>query len=978
MGCRFKLYIRTRYTTMRSKLFIGLIFLLTLSRAIAQDGYIRGTVFDAAIGEYLPGVTILIVGTTNGTTTDLDGKFNLPVAAGTYQLSISFISYKTLIINDVMVKPGEAKLLGDLGLEEATIELSEVTITAKAVRNTENALLTIKRKSANVVDGISASGLRKTGDTDAAASMQRIPGISVEGGKYVFVRGLGDRYTRTILNGIDIPGLDPDRNSIQMDIFPSNVIDNIIVYKSFTADLPADFTGGVIDIATKEFPEDKSASLSLSMSYNPGMHFNSNYLTYKGGSTDFLGFDDGSRDIPATTNIPFFSDVVGNPGSEEGQRYRQILESFNPTMAAYQQNSFMDFSIGASMGNQVKLKNMTLGYNFSLSYKNETSFYENAEFGRYGLDADPDIYELDVREYQIGDLGMNEVLLSGLAGIALKTMNSKYSLKLMYLQNGESRAGIFDYTGSDQGSNFDALQHNLDYSQRSLVNLMLSGEHNLKSDSWNLIWKLSPTLAKIDDPDVRFTRYENRDGKWSIGTEVGFPERIWRELDETDLAGVLHVTKDFDIKGRKSKLNFGGAYTFRERDYVIRSFALNIRNIPLTGNPDELFYPENLWPYEGDASRGTTYEARFIPNNPNQFNSTSNNLAGYISAELMLMNRLKAILGVRVENYTQRYTGTDQLLTNVLNNDIVLDETNFFPSINFIYSLTEKQNIRISYSKTIARPSFKELSYAEIYDPITGRTFIGGLFRDADDGAGIVYWDGNLTSTDIHNFDLRWEYFGSTGEMVSLSGFYKSFINPIEIVQYATQTGSFQPRNVGDGKVFGFEAEARYGLKHISNALRNLRILANFTLAKSQVKLSKTEYESRVENARTGESVDEYRDMAGQAPFMINIGLSYGGGEKGFWNGFDAGLFYNVQGQTLLFVGIADRPDIYSVPFNSLNLNTNKKFGRDDRMQLGLMIENMIIDNKESVFKSYNASDQYFERLDPGITFKIRFSYSIF
>jgi hypothetical protein len=398
----------------------------------------------------------------------------------------------------------------------------------------------------------------------------------------------------------------------------------------------------------------------------------------------------------------------------------------------------------------------------------------------------------------------------------------------------------------------------------------------------------------------------------------------------------------------------------------------------LTGNPDELFYPENLWPYNGDVNRGTTYEARFIPTNPNQFNSTTGNLAGYVSAELNLLQNLKTILGVRLENYTQRYTGTDQLRTRILDNDIVLDNLDFFPSVNFIYSLTEKQNLRMSYSKTIARPSFKELSFAEIYDPITGRTFVGGLFRDANDAAGIEYWDGNLVSTDIHNFDLRWEYFGKNGQTVSLSGFYKKFNNPIEIVQYATQTGSFQPRNVGDGEVFGAEFEFRLNLGLIAESVKNLNLLSNVTIAESRIKLSNTEYNSRVENARTGQSIDEYRDMAGQAPYIINGGFSYDGGQKGFWNGFEAGLYYNVQGQTLQYVGIVDRPDIYSEPFHSLNFNSNKKFGKEKRVQVGLKIENILNDKTESVFQSYNATDRYFEILEPGVQFKIRFSYSIF
>jgi hypothetical protein len=214
--------------------------------------------------------------------------------------------------------------------------------------------------------------------------------------------------------------------------------------------------------------------------------------------------------------------------------------------------------------------------------------------------------------------------------------------------------------------------------------------------------------------------------------------------------------------------------------------------------------------------------------------------------------------------------------------------------------------------------------------------------------------------------------------MLSVSGFYKMFNNPIEIVQYATQAGSFQPRNVGDGQVFGAELEFRFNFSVVSEALKNMSISSNLTYTKSLIKMSNTEYQSRIDNARVGETIGEYRDMAGQAPYIINFGVSYNGGVKGFWNGLEAGLYYNVQGQTLQYVGMVDRPDIYSKPFHSLNFNSNKSFGEAKRLQIGLKIENLLNDTKESVFKSYEADDQYFTRLYQGVTFQLRLSYSFF
>jgi hypothetical protein len=590
---------------------------------------------------------------------------------------------------------------------------------------------------------------------------------------------------------------------------------------------------------------------------------------------------------------------------------------------------------------------------------------------------------MDRREYQVGDMGHNDVFWTGLAGFALKTNRSKFRLNFLHIQKGESLAAIFDYEASDQGSDFEGFQHNLTYSQKSLTNGLLAGKHSLgESDrEWTIEWKLSPTLSRIYDPDIRFTRYVYRGDILSIGTESGFPERIWRELDELNLSGVAHVTKDFRLGRNPANVQFGGLYLYKDRDYVIYNYALNIRGVPLTGDPDELFWDENLWTLggypDGDPTKGTTYEAPFIPVNSNQYLANVNSYAAYALIDFYIVKKLKTILGLRVENFTQRYTGRDQLGTNILDNDVVLDDLGFYPSVNLIYQINDNMNLRGSYTRTVARPSMKELSFAEIYDPVTARTFVGGLFPDEDPVSGLSYWDGNLTSTNIQNIDLRWEFFQPVGRMVSLSGFYKTFDRPIEIVQYATQTGSFQPRNVGDGEVYGAELEFRQHFGFITPALQYLSIVANFSYIYSRVEMSETEYQSRVNNKREGQSIERYRDMAGQAPYLINVGLLYSGIQRGFWDGFEAGLFYNVQGPTLTFVGIVDRPDVYSVPFHSLNLNLNKIFGRG-RYRLSLKIENLLDDRKELVFKSYNTEDKFFTSLRPGTSFRLGFTVNLF
>jgi hypothetical protein len=960
------------------KLIIALFFSFFTLQITAQQSVIRGTITEDATGEPLPGVTVFVEGTTIGAMSDFDGEFSIPIAPGLYDLRVSFISYETINIKGLKVEPGKVSLLDNLKMKEANFELAEVVVTAAAVRNTEAALMTVKAKAANMLDGISSSNFRKIGDSDAASSIKRVPGVSVEGGKYVFVRGLGDRYTKTILNGMDIPGLDPDRNTLQMDIFPTNIIDNIIVYKTFAAELPADFTGGIIDIATKDFPEQRTSSISLGAGYNPDMHLNKDFLTYEGGATDWLGFDDGTRKIPATEDIPQYTEVFLNPNSEQAMRYKEILSSFNPVLAASNKQNFIDYNLGYSLGNQINRPKASWGYSLNLSYKSETEFYKDADFGRVGIYPQKDSTRFERREYNVGNLGISNVMVNGMLGLAYKTKTSKIRLNLLRLQNGESTAGVFDYEGSDKGSNFVAFQQILEYNERSMTNALLSGKHVFAGNSWEIEWKVSPTLSRIYDPDIRFTRYEIRgENSWRIGTETGFPERIWRELNEYNLNGQLGLTHNFNVLGRKAKLLAGSGYTFKERDFIVRNFNLNIRNVPLTGDMNELFFPENLWPLNGDRNKGTTYEAPFLPDNSNKFDADMTNIAGYASVELSPFARMRSIIGIRVEDFLLRYSGQNQQ-GEVFNNEEVLDQFDFFPTVNLIYSITEKQNLRLAYAKTIARPSFKEMSYAEIFDPISGKIFVGGLFEDKDNISGVVYWDGKLQTTDIHNLDLRWEMFQDQGQMFSVSGFYKKFYKPIEIVQFVQMVNAFQPRNVGDGRVFGVEIEARKNLNFINPYLSYLTFVTNLSVISSRIEMTDSEFASRQLWARDGETVDNYREMAGQAPYLVNAGFLFEGVENGFFKDTELALFYNVQGPTLQIVGIVDRPDIYSLPFHSLNFNASKKFGKSKRAQIGIKIDNLLNQSKKSVFRAHNTQDEYDEFLNPGIKIQLRFQYNIF
>ena len=950
-----------------SKFYFLFLFCLVATIAFGQTGTIRGVVIEDTNGEPFPFANVIIQGTTTGTTTDFDGAFEIQVAPGSYNLEISFISFETITITGIEVLEGEVTLFENIRLKEESELLQEVVVTAAQVRNTEAALLTIQKKSPNLINGISSQTFKKIGDSDAADAVKRVTGVSVEGGKYVYVRGLGDRYTKTMLNNVDIPGLDPDRNSLQIDIFPTNLIDNMFVLKSSVADMPADFTGGVVNIETKDFPEERIFDISASMSYNPEMHLNDNFLTYEGGDRDIFGFDDGTRALPGRArNNPIPSPISGD---DDGNVFG-FLHEFNPTLGAIRDRSFVDYSFGVSIADRLQLsssKKNTLGYIFSATYKNSTSFLDNLVYGNYQVDRNGS--ELLAANIQDGAKGANNVLLGGLAGLAYKSSNHKLKLMAMHLQNGESSAGQFNVNNNSDAvgqSGFLAFANNLEYSQRGLTNVLLNGKHYFGDEgNWTVDWRISPTVSKIEEPDIRKASFTIDNAPIFAAGAGGNPQRIWRFLDETNIVGRLDITNDLQLLGRDAKVKFGFSQVSKERDYSILEYTLQFFGSQPQWDgidPNQVLTNNNLYP------NGTIYYSSGNSNpNSNEYNSTISNTAAYASLEFAPTERLKAVIGLRGEKFVQRHTGRDITQRFVLNDDEVINSFDLFPSSNFIYTLNEQQNLRVSYSRTIARPSFKELSFAQILDPISGRTFNGGLFPYPD-------WDGNLHETLINNFDLRWERYGSRAQMISLSAFYKSFDDPIELVriQAAPTAVEYQPRNVGDGSVIGLELEFRKRLDFLAKESNSdFDISGNITVVHSSIEMTEQEFNARENFAKAGESINRNRDMAGQSPYIINAGVSY----RNVATGFDMGLFYNVKGATLIVVGGGLFPDVYSDPFHSLNFNLNKDIG--DRLSMNIKVSNILSSQRRETFRGFEAVNQIYTQFDPGINFGLGIKYAI-
>lgn len=954
-------------------LSVALLIILGLS-AIAQKAIIRGQITEKANGATIPFANIYNKdNTSQGTTSDLDGNYTLKLPAGTYTIIYSSAGLAQQE-KEMTLVAGET-YLESIQMSESNDILGEVKVVAeKKTATTMAAFDREKMKSTNMVDGTSSEQMKKTGDGDAGEVIKRVTGVSVVGGKYVYVRGLGDRYTKTILNSMEIPGLDPDRNTIQMDIFPTNLIDNITVYKTFSPDLPGDYTGGLVNIQTKDFPSSKTLSFSAGYGYNTVTTFNPNFILYPKGSMDFIGFDDGGRKMPVSVYQEFPDPVENEP------ELTQLTKKFGTQMAVAPSTAMMNQSYSFGIGNQLnhEEKDLDYGYNLYLNYKNNYNFYENAKYNAYRKDPDSTVLDFFPDRKSSGQMGQQNVIWSALLGQSIKiNKKHKISLNLFHTQNGQSQAANLNELNFETNPAILTKQ-SLQYTQRSVSNLNLSGKHTLKKNKWTANWAIAPSYSTISDPDIRSTVLESEEdtqnpGEYiyslnqSVGGEI---RRIFRDLQEVNLNSKFDFEYTFKKKDSlESKIKFGMSETYKSRSFDVYDFVFNVEGITSVPNdPNWFFQEENIWTTETDEGTYADGERELA----NSFDASQMILGAYVMNELPVSEKFKAVYGLRAEKVVNKYSGQNNTGSVTFNDSIVLDEFNLLPAVNLVYalkdSLFETMNLRASYSQTLARPSFREKSIAQIYDPIQGRRYNGNI---------------DLLQTTIHNADFRWEYFYGRTEVLSVSAFYKKFINPIEIVSFEVAPNEVKPTNAGEAEVYGIELEARKRIGWTEKDFVKLFVGANFTYVQSRIDMNKvfidkgattqTEKEVRQANAREGEVISDYRPMFGQSPYLVNAFVSFSQDSLGI----DANLSYNVQGKRLAVIGIGAIPDVYEQPFHSLNFKISKKFGKDMQWKGSLTATNILNNAQRRFYEGFGAEPQIYDYLLQGRTISASISYTL-
>lgn len=946
---------------MKKFLVILKLMLSTCVIIEAQNGSIAGKVIDEKTGEELIGATIVISGTTTGTITDFEGNYLLGnLQPGLYDINISFVSYQTQEFTGVEVNAGEVTTI-NVNLGEAVTALEEVRVVARSRQRTEVALQMLQKKSASVLDGISTEQISRLGDSDAAGALKRVTGVSVQGGKYVYVRGLSDRFMKITLNDAEIPGLDPNYNTVQMDLFPGNIIDSMTVAKTYTPDKPS-FTSGLVNIKTKDFPSQFTLSAAAKIEINSNTHFHSNYLEYAGGKTDWLAYDDGTRSLPeslAGVEIP-------NPTNEETVLpANEYSSSFNKIMSPVTKQAPVNSSYSLSFGDQLQFEGpASLGYIAAISYKSQRSFHDDGRLDLYNATtantADPD-------ELLGESKGVNSSIWSALAGVNYKISNNhKLGYTLMRTQNGESTARFMQghtYYSDD----YDMEKYSLEYLYRTMTVNQLSGVHVFPVlRNTKLEWLTSYTRSIQNTPDMRFFINEvvitDTDTSYFVRSNRK-PERRYRDMDETNWDNKIDLTIPVNST---LKFQIGGSYLKKERNSVENRFTINQRSSVenYNGDPSDYVANSNLVTgyYDSDDNyriRGIYYSNDFFENTRLSYYGEDIISAGYAMADIMLFEKLRIITGVRME-YSSMF-----IENNVDTTDMDLrpsqrrqyssgtsDDKDLLPTINIRYELVPDMNIRLGYSKSITRPSFRERAPYTFYEYTEGTNIQGNP---------------ELKRGLVENYDFRWEYFFRPGEMVSLSAFYKKIYSPIERYELQSNVKLTQYRNGYDADLYGLELEFRKKLDFVE-ALANVSVGANAAYIYTKTPIDS----ARLAQAR--EIVPDFPDsrpLFGQSPYIVNAFLNYSNNELGLYTN----LGFNIEGPRIIIISKRFTPDVYEQPYPQLNLNIGKTFF--EKFTLEFAVDNILNPTFQQNITMEDGSLYPFRQYTEGRSYSISLNYSI-
>lgn len=919
------------------------------ARAIAQtgNGVLKGKVVDSETAEGLIGATVRVLGTRYGANTNLDGDFQIDaLPVGKYKLSVNYVGYQADSFNiEIKANVGtiiEIKLLPQ-GMSVATVQ---IVADRSTISSTDVSVLNEIRSARVSASGVSTIQISRSLDRDAADVVKRVPGVTIQGDRFVVIRGLSERYNSVTLNDVPAPSADADKRSFSFDLIPSNLIDRLIIFKAPAAELAGDFAGGAVKIYTKNSSDAFQIALSLGTSYRSGSSFQDGFNGTQGSSTDWLGYDNGGRLYPTIPRNLATASLTDNITSARAFRNEWVPTS---------ETSPLDYKVGLNYYDSYtifgkKLRNLT-SINYSRSY-------EHYRITRRDLAADAST------SYQYNDLQSSDAVRIGLL--------QNFSLSLNEKNRIEWKT-FFNQIGTDQATSrygFELQQaryaYALYYKSRSLVSSQLSGVHQI-TDQLQFDWFGGFNYTDRQEPDFR--RVLLQGGPANSSDPAQYPEvsvqpggaanpkissRFFSSLYERSYTGGFNLEQKWEGGW---VLKVGGL--FKEED---RNFATHIYNFvrgPLTqsglqfGSPNAVFGPANL------RFDGTGYQINeFV--GLNDYDASNRLLAGYVAGNIPLFaERLNVYMGARFEQNTQtlNYLATAQLRAQ---------QVNIFPTIlpsaNVTFKLNATNQIRASYGRTVNRPELREIAPFTFYDFDLQSLTVGNRF---------------LRQATIDNIDLKYEWYPSLNEVLSIGGFYKSFLDPIEQNSSpATPDRAYKPQNAKDAYTAGIEIEVRKNFAFISEGyfFKNLSATLNASYIFSKVNQIDSVGSAQIQN----------RPLQGQSPYIFNAGLFWQDEEKGW----QVNVLYNVFGNRIFAVGdqsgagVAGNPTIFERPRNVIDLSITKKLGKSIEIKLGI---SDLLNQPVRFFQDFNnnktfetAADNAYFSYRPGQVYSFTVTYKIF
>ena len=854
-----------------------------LTSPAERPARILGRIVDAKTGAGISDVVVIVEGTNLSARSVIDGRFSIAsVPAGSVTLLAKRLGYSAKRVADVSLESGET-IEQNITLSASTVDLGTTVVTAAAERGTVNEALDRQRNASAIVNSVTAEQISRSADGDAAQAVKRVSGVTLQDGKFVFVRGLGERYTTASLDGARIPSPEPEKKIVPLDLFPSGLLASVTTTKTFTPDLPGDFSGAQVDVQTREFSARRMSSWSTGIGYNAAATGKTVLAAPRIGS-EWLGFAGSARSLPAAIA------AAGNFGSLSPQAMNAAAHTFRDDWTPRASRGTPNYSTSATFGGRTSSVIPGVGYLASASY----GYTQDVRSGETHATAVPD-GQGGTRPYNEfhGSSGSSSVLWGGLLNLnALIGGKTLVSSSNTYNRSADNEArqtrGMLDDFG------FETIRSSLGFVERSVRSSQLRVERSF-GHGQEISASFTTSGVTRREPDRSELQYV-REPDPLTGTPLPFAlfsynpdgaRRTFSDLTENALAGGLDYRISFGPASREIQVKVGGSFRSTDRNAENSSYSL-------------LGY--RLTRAEREAAAEEIFDGRHAAANASTFsvllNSTGGSYtaedrigAGYGMIEVPLGARLKVIAGGRVERANlevRSMSTTGERATSRL------DDTDLLPSLIANFALTTSQTIRLSASRTLSRPEYRELS------PVTYRDVIAQ--RD-------VFGNPDLVRARISNFDARWEWFPRSGEIVGVGFFAKEFENPIERVDVATSGASRLGFINADGASnVGVEMEIRKRLPLPAAEGEPLSVFANATLMKSSIDIT---------SDRLSSLTNRKRPMVGQAPYVVNAGTTW----STLSNRASATVVYNVVGKRITAAGSTPLPDTYEQPRSSLDVS---------------------------------------------------------